>query len=95
MLRITPDAIGHIKDLLKHKKGYGIRIDIDGGPCSGLEYSMEFAPNPESHDMVNVVSGIRLFVDPKTHVYISGKTLEYVENISGGKFVIDGRFMTP
>lgn len=72
----------------------GLRVGIQGGGCSGLSYNIRFDSKPRERDRVfifgegietpNDPSGskaIRLFVDPKSFLYLAGMVLDFEETL--------------
>jgi iron-sulfur cluster assembly accessory protein len=90
-LTVTPLAAQTVKRLLEEKQlaGHGLRVFVAGGGCSGLQYGMAFENNPQPLDKVFEVEGIRIIVDPTSMQFLSGATIDYVDNLMGGGFRID------
>ena len=67
----------------------GLRIQVKGGGCSGLQYDMSWAEQAKERDKVFERDGVRVFVDPKSYLYLVGTVLEYQESLmeSGFKLV--------
>ena len=63
----------------KRGKGEGLRLGIKTTGCSGLAYVLEFVDTVEQSDQVFESHGIRIFVDPKSLVYIDGTELDYTK----------------
>jgi len=71
----------------------GLRVGITGGGCSGLSYNIRFDTQPRERDRVYAFSQthldteateappIRIFVDPKSFIYLSGMVLDYEETL--------------
>jgi len=66
----------------------GIRVGVKGGGCSGLSYVIEFCDAPRAKDKLIEQDGARVYVDPKSLIYLNGTTLDYVETFQqrGFKF---------
>jgi iron-sulfur cluster assembly protein len=91
-VEITESAAKAIqKYLLEHgaKESSGIRIGIRGGGCSGLSYFLDADENPRESDHVIEAFGSRVFIDPKSLLFLQGTTLDYVTGLmdAGFKFV--------
>jgi iron-sulfur cluster assembly protein len=67
----------------------GLRLGVSGGGCSGLSYNIRFDTQPRQRDRVFEFDGVRVFVDPKSFIYLRGMTLDYNESLlqSGFAFV--------
>ena len=59
----------------------GLRLGVMGGGCSGLSYSIKFDTRPRERDRVYEFDGVRVFVDPKSFLYLHGMTLDYEETL--------------
>jgi len=84
-LHVTEPAIKHIraamaKEGISPEQG-GLRLGVMGGGCSGLSYSIKFDTQPRERDRIYEFDGVRIFVDPKSFVYLHGMTLDYEETL--------------
>jgi iron-sulfur cluster assembly protein len=59
----------------------GLRLGVQGGGCSGLSYNIRFDSKPRERDRVYEFDGVRLFVDPKSFIYLHGMILDYEETL--------------
>ena len=66
----------------------GIRVGVKGGGCSGLSYVIEFCDAPRPKDKLIEQGGAKVYVDPKSLIYLNGTTLDYVDTFQqkGFKF---------
>jgi iron-sulfur cluster assembly protein len=65
----------------------GLRVGVQGGGCSGLSYAMRLDTQARDRDKIFEEFGARLFVDPKSLLYLNGTTLEYEETLMRQGFV--------
>jgi iron-sulfur cluster assembly protein len=84
-LQVTDRAVKRIriamaKEGISPEEG-GLRLGVMGGGCSGLSYSIKFDTRPRERDRVFTFDGVRVFVDPKSFVYLHGMTLDYEETL--------------
>ena len=84
-LQVTERAIKRIrvamaKEGVSPEEG-GLRLGVMGGGCSGLSYSIKFDTRPRERDRIYEFDGVRVFVDPKSFVYLHGMTLDYEETL--------------
>jgi iron-sulfur cluster assembly protein len=82
---VTPRALDKIRSGME-KEGVspeegGLRLGVLGGGCSGLSYSIKFDTRPRERDRVFTFDGVRLFVDPKSFIYLNGMTLDYEQTL--------------
>ena len=91
VIGVTAVAVDKIKSLMAEKNlaGYGLRVFVAGGGCSGLQYGMAFEGNPLETDSVSEVDGVRIIVDPISLDYVRGASIDFVDNLMGGGFRID------
>jgi len=77
-ITLTQNAAQHInRHLEKRGKGLGLRLGVRTTGCSGMAYKLEYVDEADAHDHVFEQHGIKLFVDPKSLVYIDGTELDY------------------
>ena len=84
-IAVTDRAVVRIRNVMA-KEGIspeegGLRLGVMGGGCSGLSYSIKFDTRPRERDRVFDFDGVRVFVDPKSFVYLHGMTLDYEETL--------------
>lgn len=81
MIHLSETAAGHIRDFLANRgKGEGIRVGVKTSGCSGLAYVLEFVDQADPHDQAFDSNGVKVFVDPKSQVYLNGLEMDYVKN---------------
>lgn len=79
-ISLTESAAQHVADQLDSRgHGIGIRLGIKTTGCSGMAYVLEFVDKLEVGDQVFEDSGVKIVVDPKSLVYISGTEMDYVK----------------
>ena len=59
----------------------GLRLGINGGGCSGLSYNIRFDTQPRERDRIYQFEDVRVFVDPKSFIYLHGMVLDYEETL--------------
>ena len=59
----------------------GLRLGVQGGGCSGLSYNIRFDTQPRERDRVFQFGDLRLFVDPKSFIYLGGMVLDYEQSL--------------
>jgi iron-sulfur cluster assembly protein len=84
-ITITAKAVAKIraamaKENISPQEG-GLRLGVQGGGCSGLSYNLRFDTHPRERDRVFNFDGVRVFVDPKSFVYLQGMTLDWEETL--------------
>ena len=84
-IRVTEKAAAKIRQLLS-KEGVpettgGLRVGVQGGGCSGLTYAMKLDTQARDRDKVFEENGARVFVDPKSFLFLANTTLDYQETL--------------
>jgi len=90
-ITVTDKAIAKIRSAMA-KEGIspeqgGLRLGVQGGGCSGLSYNIRFDTQPRERDRIFQFGDVRVFVDPKSFIYLHGMTLDYQETLMQQGFV--------
>ena len=90
-VQVTEKAIAKIrtamvKEGISPEQG-GLRLGVQGGGCSGLSYNIRFDSQPRERDRIFQFADVRVFVDPKSFIYLHGMTLDYQETLMQQGFV--------
>jgi iron-sulfur cluster assembly protein len=90
LIRVTPGAANKVGSLLakQGRPGGVLRVAVIGGGCSGLQYKMDLQDGPANRDFLVESGGIRVVVDPKSALYVSGSELDYVETLQESGFKV-------
>ena len=92
-VQVTPRAAAQIKAQLARRAQTtpqsGVRLGVKGGGCSGMSYVIEYCDQPRPRDKVFEVEGAKVYVDPKSLIYLNGTTFDFVDTFQqkGFKFV--------
>ena len=91
LIKVTPSAGRKVANLLqKQGRPAGVlRVAVVGGGCSGLQYKMDLQDQPANRDILVESAGIRVVVDPKSALYVTGSELDYVDALQGGGFKVN------
>jgi len=65
-----------------------LRVFVQGGGCSGLQYGFEFDENAQEGDTQVENLGVKLLIDPMSFQYLTGAEIDYREGLEGAQFVI-------
>ena len=77
---MTPAAESHVaRHLQSRGNGIGIRVGVKTTGCSGLSYVLEFVDAPDPEDTLFEDYGVKLFIDPKSLVYLDGTIVDYAK----------------
>jgi iron-sulfur cluster assembly protein len=86
LIKLTASAANKVTHLLtKQGRPAGVlRVAVVGGGCSGLQYKMDLQDGPANRDIMVETSGVKVVVDPKSALYVTGSELDYQETLDGG-----------
>lgn len=88
LVRLSEAAGRHLAGLLD-RKGYpagALKVSVVGGGCSGLQYQMELVPGAGPKDILVESQGVRISVDPKSAVFLSGSEIDFSSDLQKGGF---------
>lgn len=90
-IQVTGKALARIRSAMAKENVSadqgGLRLGVQGGGCSGLSYNIRFDTQPRERDRVFQFEDVRVFVDPKSFIYLHGMTLDYNETLMQQGFV--------
>ena len=91
LIKVTPNAARKVTSLMqKQGRLVGVlRVAVLGGGCSGLQYKMDLQDGPANRDILVETGGIRVVVDPKSALYVTGSELDYIDALQGGGFKVN------
>jgi iron-sulfur cluster assembly protein len=86
LIKLTDNASRKVSALLtKQGRPNGVlRVAVVGGGCSGLQYKMDLQDGPANRDILVETAGVRVVVDPKSALYVTGSELDYLDALDGG-----------
>lgn len=93
IVTLTEAALKEVKRLLDIQgitEG-GLRLGVKGGGCSGLSYTVNFDDKIGEYDTVSEYDGIKVIVDAKSAIYLTGMQLDYQKDLVSGAF----KFINP
>lgn len=90
-ITIAESAAERIQKLLADRgtPAAGLRIRVRGGGCTGLQYDMEFADEAKEKDRVFEGHGVKIFVDPKSYIFLIGTELTYTQGLLESGFKLE------
>ena len=90
LMTITEKAAVKAKEVMDQKglpQG-ALRVFVVGGGCSGYQYGMALAREPEEDDFVVEHDGVRIVVDPESAGLLEGAEIDYVDDLMKAGFTI-------
>ena len=90
LCRITQAASEKLISLLTRQglPGGALRVAIIGGGCSGLQYKMDLVDGPVPRDIMVESQSVRIVIDPKRALFVSGSELDYSDDLQKGGFKV-------
>jgi iron-sulfur cluster assembly accessory protein len=90
VVQITESAAKQIKTILESEKenaGKSLRVYVEAGGCSGLQYGMVF-DEKRPDDTTSDFFGVSVLIDSFSANYLRGSVIDYVDDLTGGGFKI-------
>ncbi len=89
-VKLTDSAAARInaivKDMNSDKKM--LRVAVNGGGCSGFQYSFDLDDTQNPDDVVVENQGATLLVDSISLMYLAGSEVDFVSDLIGAAFQI-------
>ncbi len=95
---LTPAAVEVVRGLLKDRnldETFGLRVYIAGRTCSGMQYGMALDNETRETDTVCESDGLKVFVDDQSIQYMTGATVDYIDDERGKGFLVDNPNQAP
>ncbi|OFV92725.1 MAG: hypothetical protein A3F68_06475 [Acidobacteria bacterium RIFCSPLOWO2_12_FULL_54_10] len=90
IIELTTNASKRICEVVSQQPGVaGLRLGVQGGGCSGFSYVIKFDSAARPNDHVFEFDGAKVFIDPKSLVYLKGLKLDYKTDLIQQAFVLD------
>ena len=89
-LTLTDSAMSRIADVMSANEELGtkFRVYVTGGGCSGFQYGFKFDSETAFDDDIIDFDNFSVLLDSMSYPYLYGSTLDFIEDLSGSKFVI-------
>lgn len=90
-IALSPRAAEEVKSIMQTKQipeGFGLRVGVRGGGCSGMSYILGFDKKRE-HDLTFELEGIVLYVDKRHGLYLMGTTVDYHDGLNARGFTFE------
>lgn len=89
-IHVTPKAVSKIREaFVREGVTGGLRLGVLGGGCSGLSYLFRFDTEPRPNDRVFEFEDVKIFIDPKSILYLDGMTLDWKDSLIHSGFVFE------
>jgi iron-sulfur cluster assembly protein len=90
LVKVTENAAKKLTSLLTRqgRPGGALRVAVIGGGCSGLQYKMDLVDGPANRDIMVESQTVRVVVDPKSALFVSGSLLDFSDDLQKGGFKV-------
>jgi iron-sulfur cluster insertion protein len=89
MIKITENASKKITEILSEEQNKNIRIFVQGGGCSGMQYGFTLDHEHNDDDFKIPLNNFEILVDSVSAQYLQGATVDFIESAMGENFSID------
>lgn len=91
LIRVLDGAAAKLRSLLKRQgrlETGALRVAVIGGGCSGLQYKMDLVDGPANRDIMVESNEVRVVIDPKSALFVTGSQLDFSEDLQQGGFKV-------
>ena len=91
LIKVLPGAASKLTSLLTRQgriEHGALRIAVIGGGCSGLQYKMDLVDGPANRDIMVVSDNVRVVIDPKSALFVTGSELDFSDDLQQGGFKV-------
>jgi iron-sulfur cluster assembly protein len=91
VITLTDAAAERIRALMAATGGNatGLRIGVKKGGCAGMEYTMEYAAEPDPRDELVEDKGVRILIEPTAVLFLLGTEMDYKTDRMSSGFVFN------
>ena len=91
MIELTEKAANQAVQMMQDhdidpESDYGLRVGVESGGCSGLNYVLDIVDGPEDNDRVFDIHGVNVYCDPKSYLYLNGTQIDYEDSMMESGF---------
>ena len=90
-LSFTEGAKAEVKKLIEQQEiapDFGLRVGVEGGGCSGMNYVLGFDQVKEGDQEFNI-DGIRVLMNKAHGLYLAGMQVDYQQGLNARGFVFN------
>ena len=90
LVKVTEKAGAKLTSLLTRqgRPQGALRVAVIGGGCSGMQYKMDLVDGPANRDIMVESAGVKVVIDPKSALFVSGSLLDFSEDLQKGGFKV-------
>src|SRR5882724_10691869 len=89
VVHLTPNAAEEVRSLMQKPENAGknLRVYVEQGGCSGMQYSMTFDEKRPDDSTVDA-HGVSVVIDPFSAQYLRGAVVDFSDSLTAGGFKI-------
>ena len=89
-ITLSASAAKHVAWLLEQEgqTGHMLRVSVNGGGCSGFQYSFSFDDKVNPEDRTFERDGVTAVIDETSLELLNGSEIDYVEELIGASFQV-------
>src|SRR5437879_13024 len=92
MVKLSETAANEIRKIIKDQglpeDQTRLRVGVKGGGCSGFSYMLDLTEEPKGeNDEEMEAHGVKMLVDNKSLLYLSGVEIDFRDEVMGRGFV--------
>jgi iron-sulfur cluster assembly accessory protein len=89
---LTASAARRIAEILAAEpRDAALRVGVDGGGCSGFQYTYDIVTAREPDDLVLERDGATVLIDQTSLEFLRGSQIDFVDDLMGRAFKIHNR----
>ncbi len=91
LIKVLDGASNKLRGLLEKQgraENGALRVAVIGGGCSGLQYKMDLVDGPANRDIMVESNEVRVVIDPKSALFVTGSELDYSDDLQQGGFKV-------
>ncbi len=88
MVTLTDSAVNAVQRFIQSSEDpiAGLRIKVEGGGCSGLQYGLQMEKASSEGDEIFEYPGVKIFVDAASVSMLDGVTVDFIDGLEGSGF---------
>lgn len=89
LVSLTDRAAARVRDVMAERGAGFLRVGVKNGGCAGMEYVMDYVPEPAPLDEMVEDQGVKIVVDAKAVLFLLGSRIDYETTRLHSKFVFE------
>lgn len=86
---LTVSAARRVAEILAAESpGSALRVGVDGGGCSGFQYTYDIVQARETDDLILEREGATVLIDQTSLTFLRGSKIDFVDDLMGRAFKI-------